>query len=268
MALIAVLLMLQIGCSSEQITPDNHEGLNATLWTQTAAEYAANTLQAYRVAASNLDRALADPQWSAALEQTGDYSSLPPAVMLDLDQTVLDTSTYNARIIRKFGQHSREQFAQWCRQSTATAIPGAKEFIDYAIAQGVAVIYISARRETLRDCTAVSLRALGLPLPEPGQLLLSGTFGVTDKGQHRTRTATHYRILLLLGDNLDDFVSGSHSDPATRQALMRRHAGRWGRQWIILPNPMYGSWESSLYDYDYKLPRNEKLLRKLQSLQQ
>ena len=260
--------MLQIGCGSEQVTADNHEGLNATLWTQSAAEYAANTLQAYHVAASNLDRALADPHWSAALEQTGDYHNLPPAVMLDLDQTVLDTSTYNARIIRNFGQHSRERFAEWCRQSAATALPGAKDFIDYAIAQGVTIIYISARREALRDCTVASLRALGLPLPKPGLLLLSGTSGITTKTQHRARMATRYRILLLLGDNLDDFVSGSHSNPAIRQALMRRHADRWGRQWIIVPNPMYGSWEFSLYDYDYTLPRNEKLLRKLQSLQQ
>ena len=264
----ATLTMLLNGCASTQARVDTHETLNAALWTQTSAEYAANALQAYGVASRMLDQALADPQWTAALEQDGDYADLPPAIMLDLDQTVLDTSHYNARIILQHGSHAREHFSEWCRQSTAPAIPGAKGFIDHAIRQGVAVIFISARREALRDCTTNNLRALGLPLPGQERLLLNDGTPSSSKTQQRASIASQYRILLLVGDNLNDFVSGSKSDPDTRRALVNEYASRWGREWIILPNPMYGNWEASLYDYDYSLPRDVRLDRLMQQLEQ
>ena len=266
--LFVMLLMLLHGCSSRQDRIATHESLNAALWTQTSAEYAANTLQAYQLAAANLDRALADPHWTAALEQQGDYAELPPAIMLDLDQTVLDTSSYNARIILEYGSHARQHFADWCRESVAPAIPGVKDFVDHAVVRGVAVIYISARREALRDCTSRNLRALGLPLPDQQHLLLNDGTPATSKTQQRDLTAEQYRLLLLVGDNLNDFVSGSKTDFDTRRALVDENARRWGREWIILPNPMYGNWEASLYDYEYSLPRDERLNRLLQQLEQ
>ena len=265
--LLAALLMLLNGCSHQQSRVDTHEILNAALWTQTSAEYRATTLQAYQLASANLDRALTDTQWAAALEQSGDYADLPPAVMLDLDQTVLDTSRYNARIILQHGSHTREHFAEWCRQSTAPTIPGAKEFIEHATRQGVAVIYLSARREALRDCTTRNLQALGLPLPSRDRLLLNDGTPSTSKTQQRADVAAQYRILLLVGDNLNDFVSDSRTDPDTRRALVKEHAARWGREWVILPNPMYGNWEASLYEYDYSLPRDERLDRLLHQLE-
>jgi len=80
--------------------------------------------------------------------------------------------------------------------------------------------------------------------------------------------AKHYRILLLVGDNLEDFVSGSKSDPASRRQLALEHADQWGRQWIVLPNSIYGHWEASMYNFDYRLPRDEQLRLKLQQLQE
>lgn len=268
LCLAATFTLLLNGCSHQQSRVDTHEILNAALWTQTSAEYRATTLQAYQLASANLDRALADTQWSAALEQSSDYADLPPAIMLDLDQTVLDTSRYNARIILQHGSHTREHFAEWCRQSTAPTIPGAKELLEHATRQGVAVIYVSARREALRDCTTRNLQALGLPLPSRDRLLLNDGTPSTSKTQRRADVAAQYRILLLVGDNLNDFVSDSRTDPDTRRALVKEHAARWGREWIILPNPMYGNWEASLYEYDYSLPRDERLDRLLQQLEQ
>jgi len=268
LCLAATFTLLLNGCSHQQSRVDTHEILNAALWTQTSAEYRATTLQAYQLGSANLDRALADTQWTAALEQAGDYTDLPPAIMLDLDQTVLDTSRYNARIILQHNSHTREHFAEWCRQSTAPTIPGAKELIEHATRQGVAVIYVSARREALRDCTTRNLQALGLPLPSRDHLLLNDGTPSTSKTQRRADVAAQYRILLLVGDNLNDFVSDSRTDPDTRRALVNEHAARWGREWIILPNPMYGNWEASLYEYDYSLPRDERLDRLLQQLEQ
>lgn len=265
LAVLSVVLLH--GCSVRQNRVDTHAATNAALWTKTSAEYVATTLQAYQLAASNLDRALADRQWTAALEQRDGYGELPPAIVLDLDQTVLDTSRYNAGLIQGSGSHSTQEFAKWCQEFTAPAIPGAKHFIDYAVERGVAIIYNSARSESIRDCTARNLRAIGLPLPRQDRLMLNDGTPSTSKTLQRARVAERYRLLLLVGDDLNDFVSGSKSDPDMRRVLASEYADRWGREWIILPNPMYGGWEDSLYGFDYGLPMDERRNQLLQRLQ-
>jgi acid phosphatase len=263
--LAATAIVTLAGCVQAPEKANSHEMLNATLWQQTSAEYASMTNQIYRFARINLDAALADTSWTAALEQTGGYSRLPPAVMLDIDETVLDNAPYEARIIKKLGRYSPDSFAEWCREEDAAVVPGAKAFLDYAVAQDVAVFYYSARREKLRECTTRNMRALGLPLPEDSRLLLHDG---TNKSTYRKKVAGQYRILLLVGDNLEDFVEGSKSDPASRRKLALRHAGRWGRQWIVLPNSIYGHWEASMYNFDYQLPRERQLQLKMQQLKE
>ena len=252
-------------CSSQPPVADTHESLNAGLWTQTAAEYAASTTQAYRVAMDNLDRALGDPHWSAALEQQGDFADLPPAVLLDIDQTVLDNSGYNTQLILAGEQHTMARFSAWC-EAFAPAIAGVKPFMDHAVARGVTVIYYSARPESLRDCTTRNLLEYALPLTDQALLLLNDGTSATRKVQQRSDVAGRYRILLIVGDNLDDFVSGSRDEPAARRSLAKQHTSRWGREWIILPNPIYGHWEASIYGFDRSLSRDERVDRKLQYL--
>ncbi len=263
--LAVTAIVILAGCVQTPERVNSHEMLNATLWQQTSAEYVGVTNQIYRFARINLDQALADTSWTAALEQTGDYSSLPPAVMLDIDETVLDNAPYEARIIKHLGRYSPASFAAWCRDENAPLVPGARAFIDYAVKQNVAVFYYSARREKLRDCTTRNMRELGLPLQDESRLLLHDGTGKSD---YREKVAGHYRILLLIGDNLEDFVEGSKSDPASRRKLALRHAERWGRQWIVLPNSIYGHWEASMYNFDYRLPREQQLQLKLQQLQE
>ena len=52
------------------LAAQTHENLNAVVWMQTAAEYQAVSRQTYRAAEASLERALRDPSWTAALEQT------------------------------------------------------------------------------------------------------------------------------------------------------------------------------------------------------
>jgi len=254
---------LLAGCARPVIDNTPHEMLNATLWQHTSAEYEAAVLQAYRLAQENLDKALLDADWSAALEQQGDDSNLPPAILLDLDETVLDNTMYEIRIIRELGQYSAESFAQWCASTDAPAISGAAEFLEYAASRQVAVFYYSARKESLRGCTTRNLRALGLPFTGDSRLLLDDG---TSKSEYRSMIASKYRLLLLVGDNLEDFVAGSKSHSGLRRELAQRYSRRWGREWIILPNPMYGHWESTTYDFDYRLPRDQQLQRKRDAL--
>src|SRR5205085_1575509 len=93
-----------------------HENLNAVLWMQTAVEYRASALQAYRLAQLQLDAALRDPAWTAATEQSGDPSPLPPAVILDLDETVLDNSAFQARQIQDVAPYSNDAWNRWAEE--------------------------------------------------------------------------------------------------------------------------------------------------------
>ena len=86
------------GCSLTVKTPAN-DGLTSTLWVRTAAEYRAASLQTYNTALQTIDRAVGDPGWTAALEQTGDCADLPPAVVMDVDETVLDNARYQAQTV-------------------------------------------------------------------------------------------------------------------------------------------------------------------------
>ena len=84
------------GCASalaQEAVPQD-DNLNATLWGENSVEYKANTLAMYQLAQIRLDQALADKNWTAATEQTGAYQDLPPAMILDADETVLDNGGY------------------------------------------------------------------------------------------------------------------------------------------------------------------------------
>lgn len=256
--------VLIAGCAKPAADIKAPEMLNATLWQHTSAEYEVAVQQAYRLAQENLDKALVDDSWNAALEHQGNYATLPPAILLDLDETVIDNTQYEIRIIRELGQYSPESFALWCETAEAPALTGVAEFLEYAASRQVAVFYYSARKEALRTCTTRNLLALGLPFAGASHLLLDDG---TSKTEYRRMIASHYRLLLLVGDNLEDFVEGSKSQSGMRRELAQRYAGRWGREWIILPNPMYGHWESTTYDFDYRLPRDQQLQRKQEALQ-
>ena len=217
------------------------------VWMQTALEYEATALQAYRLAEAQLDAALKDPSWTAAIEQTGDVSTLPPAVILDIDETVLDNSYFQARMVRDRTVFSEELWNGWVQEARATPIPGAREFTHYAAKNGVAVFYISNRTAVGETATRANLAAHGFALSETVDTLLTRgerpEWQASAKGPRRLHVARDYRILLLIGDDLGDFVVNAAGTPEERQTRTAPNSEWWGRRWIMLPNPTYGSWE-------------------------
>lgn len=228
----------------------SHENLNAVVWMQTAQEYEASAIQAYRLAMLQLDAALKDPSWTAALEQTGDASKLPPAVVLDIDETVLDNSFFQARLVRDRAVYSAERWGVWVREARAPGIPGALEFTQYAAGKGVTVFYISNRMADLEPPTRANLQALKFPLSDKIDTVLSRAerpeWQASAKGPRRALVARDYRILLLIGDDLGDFVVNADGTPAERRERTAPNADWWGRRWIMIPNPSYGSWERAV----------------------
>jgi len=248
--------------------PAENPTLFATLWQQTSAEYRAAAMQAYDEAREVLPVALADSGWTAAVEQEGDdFSMLPPAVVLDVDETVLDNSPQQARTILAGGSFDPEVWGAWVNEARAPAVPGAREFLALADSLGVALFYVTNRDQPLEEATRRNLEAEGMPLdPEVDTILSRGEregWG-SDKASRREAIAERYRIVLLVGDDLNDFVS-ARLPRAERDRLLERYGDRWGDRWIMLPNPVYGSWEGALYEQADDTPE-ERARRQIESL--
>lgn len=228
--------------------PAAHENLNAVNWVQTAAEYRASALQTYRGAERALLRALSNTTWTAALEQSRPAPGLPPAVILDLDETVLDNSAYQARMTAAATQFSDSTWRQWVAEKRAGLVPGARDFLLLAHSHGVAPVYITNRvcePNKPDDPTVAVLRVHHLPFSPERLLCKTGT---SDKADRRYRAAAGYRILLLIGDDLNDFISiPQESNIVEARMLAADTYGRfWGERWFLLPNPAYGSWERAV----------------------
>lgn len=227
-----------------------HENLNAILWMQRALEYEATTLQAYRLAQRQLDAALTDPAWTAAIEQSGDAASLKPAVILDIDETVLDNSYYQAQRVLDGTPFSDETWDRWCEEARATAIAGALEFTRHAAERGVTVFYVSNRTKKVEAPTRVNLEAQGFPLAAGIDTVLTRgdrpEWSASAKGPRRAHIASEFRILLLVGDDLGDFVTDASGTPDARRVRTEPYSEWWGVRWIMLPNPTYGSWERAI----------------------
>ncbi|MCC7157390.1 MAG: hypothetical protein IT161_22605 [Bryobacterales bacterium] len=256
-------------------SPGQYATLNGVLWQQTSEEYQALGLQAFSTARIMLDRALKDKKWTAAAEQTGNFKKLPPAVIFDADDTLVDSSGGQARfILDGNGRYDPRIWREWIDLPGGRPTPGALDFVQYARGRGVAIFYVTNRDASEEAETRKQLAALGFPVVEVktgeiGDTLLTVNEKpgwTTDKSVRRKLLAQHYRILLLGGDDLNDFMPGARSSVEERRKLAAQYQGWWGRKWIVLPNPNYGSWENSLWNFKSGLSGQEVLDIKVRAL--
>jgi 5'-nucleotidase (lipoprotein e(P4) family) len=258
-----------LALSSPKAPAPDYENLNAVLWMETSVEYRASATQTYRAAQAALLDALKDHHWTAALEQNADFENLPPAVILDLDETVLDNFAYQARLVGslddKDGGYTPESWMKWVNERRAGLIPGAMDFLQFAHANGVAPLYITNRTcdpANNDDPTVTNLRALHLPTePIAERLFCAQPEKGSDKTERRKLCASKYRILLIFGDQLGDFlqIPADAANLEGRDKLFAAHQSLWGERWFQLPNPTYGSWVNALgRTIEEKLPKLRK----------
>jgi 5'-nucleotidase (lipoprotein e(P4) family) len=245
-----------------QSGPAPNDLLLATLWTQRSVEFKANALSIYALGQIRLDQALADKNWTAApVEQKGDFQNLPPAVMLDIDETVLDNSAYQVWMMENNQSFSTKTWDQFCAARISTAIPGALEFTKYADSKGVKVFYVSNRGANTEQDTRANMEELGFPMGGNVDAFLMQNekpdWG-SQKGTRRTAVAKDYRILLNFGDNFGDFDDRYRSSEADRFKAFEENKARWGREWLMLANPTYGSFDTAPFGHDFKKSREEQ----------
>ncbi len=252
-----------------------NDNLNAVLWIQRSQEYRANSLQTWRAAAAQLDRALADRSWTALLpEEGGSHQSaaLKPAVVVDVDETVLDNSPYQARLVRNGGSYDDATWDAWVAEGKAGAVPGAVEFAKAAAAKGVTMIYITNRTEHMKDVTLANLRRLGFPVAGDDVYLGLDKYvpGCEQEGSEkacrRQLVAQKYRVLMQFGDQLSDFGAISANTQAGRDALLQAHQDWFGQRWWMLSNPTYGGWEPAQFNNAWSLPESERRAAKRAAL--
>ncbi|RJS94849.1 5'-nucleotidase, lipoprotein e(P4) family [Salinisphaera sp. Q1T1-3] len=197
---------------------------------QASAEAMALQIQAYNFATRQLDTLLATH-----------HGPRPPAVVLDLDETVLDNSAYQAAAVRD-GFSFPTHWDDWVRAARAPLIPGARAFLEHADARGVAIYYVSNRKQANQTATIANLARWHLPQATAAHVRLKGP----PKAQRRSAIAQDHDILLLIGDTLHDFDAefAGTSLAAQRQAVTRLR-GAFGTRFIVMPNAMYGSWSEA-----------------------
>ncbi len=243
--------------ASENDKSFQEQSMLSVLYVQTSAEFEANNIQTYNSAKDILDFALSDNSWTALLEQKSNYADKPPAIIIDVDETVLDNSKFQGRTIIS-GLSYPNGWIEWVNEANATPVAGVKDFLEYTDKKGIKIFYLTNRLESLRDATQKNLIKLNLPFDTKEKILLMREDpDVRDKTSRRELIAEKYRVLLLIGDQLTDFVS---TDEAyvfhkERKKVAKKYDQMWGKKWFMITNPTYGRWEYSLYD---QFPESEE----------
>lgn len=245
------------GCKSPQPTQSTHttaqaeprlsdHTIQAVLWQQTSAEYIALSYQAFNIAQLRLDE---------FLEEKGNQGK-PAALITDIDETVLDNMPSSVKNIEENQEFSEEEWAQWVAQEKATEVPGAADFLNYAAGKGVEIFYVSNRVPSAEEATLRNMKAVGFPATDKDHLLFRTA--ESSKKERFDRIRADYDVLLYLGDNLSDF---SHKFGATsvkeRNAFADELKDEFGNRFIVLPNPIYGDWETKgvfkgKYDWSFQ----------------
>ena len=256
--ILFLLILVTNGYSYASIEDKSfqEQSILSVLYVQTSTEFAANNIQTFNNASKALDVALQDKTWTAALEQKNNFESKRPAIIVDVDETVLDNSSFQSRTILS-GLSYPNGWAKWVNESRATAVEGVYDFLHYVNDNDVRIFYVTNRLETFRKPTIKNLKKLGLPFDEKiNTLFMRVDENVRDKTGRRKNIAEDYRIILLIGDQLTDFISTEeayvfHSD---RKKIAKKYSDMWGSKWFMITNPTYGRWELSIYD---EMPKSE-----------
>ncbi len=254
--------ILSSGTAQAQDASPPNDMLLATLWTQRSVEYKGNALTVFALARIRLDEALADKSWTAApVEQKGDYQALPPAVILDVDETLVDNSRYQVWMLKNNQTFSTKTWNQFCAAQVSTAIPGAVEFTKYADSKGVKVFYITNRGAETEKDTRENMAKLGFPMGGNVNTFLMQN-GKPEwssaKGTRRAVITKDYRVLLNIGDNFGDFDDRYRTGDAERLKAFDSDMAYWGRQWLMIANPTYGSFDTAPFGHDFKKSREEQ----------
>jgi 5'-nucleotidase (lipoprotein e(P4) family) len=217
----------------------NNPLLWAVAWKQTAAEYFALCHQAYNLARMQLEKAL----------QHHDPQGKPLAVITDMDDTVMHAASYWGHLINENNDFFDDAvWDRWVPKNLVTPVPGAKDFLSFCEREGVEVFYVTSRNqgEKTYEFALGQLRFLEFPFADPEHLTVYRD--TSDKSPARTEIGQTHNVVLLIGDNLNDFKRDYYlKDVDERRAAMEHDRAEFGTRFILLPNPTDGHWVRAIF---------------------
>jgi 5'-nucleotidase (lipoprotein e(P4) family) len=228
-------------------------------WVRDAAEFDALAMQAYRAASDDLARLIADKSWTALPGQRN-YGELPPAIILDVDETVVSNVAFQEALVPPFENSKHDD---WNSAHTAVAVPGAVRFVELAREHGVELFFLTNRpceaRPGVSDpcpqeaVTVEDLEEAGIAV-DAEHVMLANELPDWDREKltRRNLIANDFRIIMIIGDDLSDFIPcvrrkihapcKEAATIASRDHQTEIYSGYWGAGWYVIPNPMHGSW--------------------------
>jgi len=259
LALVLLPLLYSLNAIAQAPTEPAQNGYieGAVLWQQSSGERRALSYQAFALARMMLDR---DLRMNRRLRK-------PRGVIVDLDETILDNGLNEGMQVKNHVNFNQKDWTAWINRAEATAVPGSVEFLNYAASRGVAVFYITNRNDIQKAGTAANLQKLGFPNVNDQTLLVQTDPKDSSKEPRRQSVGAKYRIVLLMGDDLNDLakVFEDSKTVASRIAASDRFKNEFGKRFIMLPNAMYGNWEQAIYEYN-KLSEEEKAAKRKKQL--
>lgn len=245
---ISAAFALSACSNSQDIEKANEQRLvdQATFgvnWMQQSGEYQALAYQAFNIAKVSFDKAKVK-------------KGKKKAVVSDLDETLLDNSAHAAWQSKNLKPFSSETWTKWVNARQTAAIPGAVDFANYVNSHGGTIFYVSNRKDSNEKAATIDdMKRLGFTGVNDQTLLLK-----KDKSAKSARFAEiekmGYEIVMYVGDNLNDYGDATyHKANAERRQFVAENQSKFGKQYIVLPNPNYGDWEGGLApDYFKKSP--------------
>ncbi|CAI0924289.1 5'-nucleotidase, lipoprotein e(P4) family [Serratia quinivorans] len=256
---IGIALLALTGCAQPPKTDLQagqrlaDQSVLALNWFQQSGEYQALSHQAFNSAKLAFDLAKATP-------------GKKKAVVVDLDETMLDNSPYSGWQAKQGQPFATATWAKWSQAEQAGAVPGAVQFARYVNSHQGTMFYVSNRKQSEYAATVANMQKLGFTGMSEKTVLLSGD---TSNKQPRFDAIKNagYDIVVYAGDNLNDFGAATyHKDNAQRRAFVADNQSKFGTEYIVLPNPLYGDWESGMAQDYNKLTPEQKLLIRQQAI--
>ncbi|MBE7177289.1 MAG: 5'-nucleotidase, lipoprotein e(P4) family [Mucilaginibacter polytrichastri] len=253
-AFFTLLFLLAAAPAFAQEKPGQRDNMNAVLWQQHAGEYRALCFQAYNFARLRLDDFL-----------TRYKPAKPLCVIVDADETVIDNSAFEGFELKAGRSYDPHDWKTWTALGIADTVPGALQFLKYAVTKNVETFYVTNRGESERAGTLKNLKKWGFPFADDKHLLLKSE--TSDKEPRRKKVGETHIIVLLCGDNLNDFSDVfMTTDEQKRNSSVNEAQVLFGQKFIVLPNPMYGDWADALFDGKKGLTEQEKADQRVQKL--
>lgn len=241
----------QTEANSPKKTPLSEQLVMSTLWFQKSLEAQQLYVQSYELAKIKM--------MANEIKKKGQS---PSAVVLDIDETVLDNSAFEARLVQNEENYTSQGWAAWVNEANAPALPGAVDFINFAQKNGVDVFLISNRHEELLEPTLDNLKKVGIKISADHVLLKTET---SNKDARRAKVKADHTVILYIGDQLTDFASiydnpqEVSSLPDAKKDSLQKLVNK---EFIMLPNPMYGTFEQAVYSESHLSDEEKSKARK------